>query len=291
MKELSLTERFALIGLNGKESEHWNLAKHYVLKTIAVASYLEVSYDSVSDTWRFDAGGIHKATKKKRMKAVEKEITARLMKKHMLRKVKSLLGCDLFYNGNIKIKEYVSDSKEFENQIDFLRAEFLEDGPVSEEGMILVWLLKNSFCINEAFSLPEQSKIDKKIGELSKDNLLARTLFAIDIRSVWGTLAGGFLRMKSQFASTAVGRGIVFIFPDLERKQSIFIDTEEYFSSAAKRRNCVIDRVTSQGHSCEVVRAGDVPLLKIDNIRYELIPDAVVVKFPIHGVRLRRYDS
>ncbi|MBE5967122.1 MAG: hypothetical protein E7255_09180 [Lachnospiraceae bacterium] len=291
MKELSLTERFALIGLNGKESEHWNLAKHYVLKAIAVASYLEDSYDSINDTWRFDSDGIHKAIKKNRMKAVEKQITAQLMKKHMLKKVKSLLGCDLFYNGNIKIKEYVSDNKEFENQIDFLKAEFLEEGPVSEEGLVLVWLLKNSSCINEVFSFPEQMKIDKKIGGLSKDSLLAKNLFAIDIRPAWGTLASGFLWMKSQFASTALGRGIVFIFPNLERKQSVFIDTEEYFSSAAKRLNCVIERVTSQGHSCEVLRASDVPLVKIDNIRYEAIPDAVVVKFPIHGVRLRRYGS
>lgn len=288
--ELSLTERFALIGLNGKGSNHRNLAKLYVLKAIAVAFYLEDHYDAANATWDFDEDGIMKATKKSRMKEIENQIITRLTEKQLIKTVKNLLGCDLYYDNNIKLKDYVSDSKEYEHQIDYLRAEFLEDGPVSEEGIILIWLLKNALCMDEVFSLSEQKKIQSKISEISKNSALARKLFTIDMQSTGGSIATGFLCMKSRFASTPIGKGLNFIFPAIERKQSIFIDTEEYFSNTEQRLQCVINRVTSQGHSCEVLHKGTVPIVKIDNVKYELVPEAIVVKFPIHGVRLRRCD-
>lgn len=290
MQELSLSERFALIGLNGKGSNYRNLAKHYVLKAIAVAFYMEDGYDATNAIWNFDEEGIKKAAKRCRMKEVEKQIVTRLREKQLVKTVKNLLGCDLYYDQNIKLKDYVSDSKEYDYQIDYIRAEFLENGPVSEEGIILVWLLKNALCMDDVFSIAEQNKIQSKISEISKDSALARILFSIDFQSTWGTIARGFLKMKSQFASTAVGKGLNFIFPMIDRKQSVFIDTEEYFSNAEKRLQCVIDRVTFQGHSCEVLHKGAVPIVKIDNVKYELVPEAIVVKFPIHGVRLRRYD-
>lgn len=274
MEELTLTQRFALLGLNGKESEHWSMAKQCVLRALTVAIYLEENYNSTADTWIFDTDSIKKAIKKSKRKVVEQQIIASLEKTNSIYKVKSLLGCDLFYDENISIKEYVSDSKEFECQLDLIRAEFLEEGPISDEGIIMVWLLRESLCIHDLFSNFEQNKIAIRMGELSTENLLAKALFPIEIHSAWETVVGGFLRMKSQFALTDFGKGFNFINPALDRKESIFIDTEAYFPNAKMRMENVLDRVSSQGHTCEVLRGGDVPIVKIDNIKYELIPHA-----------------
>jgi len=290
MEDLKLSERFALIGLDGKESEHKSTAKQSVLKVMAVAIYLEDNYDSTTNTWKFDMNGIKNAIKTSKLKVIEQQTVKSLEKKDLIGKVKSLLGCDLYYDENIKLKEYVSDPKEFECQLDLIRAEFLEEGPISEDGIILVWLLRESLCIHDFFSNLEQDKLAIRMSELCKESSLAKALFPIEIRSVWRTIAMGYLRIKSQVALTETGKGINFIFPFLERKQSIFIETEEYFPNAQMRLQNVMDRVALQGHSCEVLRAGDVPVVKIDNIKYELVPEAIIVKMPIHGVRLRRYN-
>jgi hypothetical protein len=128
------------------------------------------------------------------------------------------------------------------------------------------------------------------MANLCDESKLAKALYPIEIRSVWGTMVGGYLRMKSHAASTEIGKGLNFIFPFLERNQSIFIDTEKYFANAQMRLQNVLDRVLSQGHTCEVLSTGDVPVVRIDNTKYELVPEAILVKIPIHGVRLRRYN-
>lgn len=51
----------------------------------------------------------------------------------------------------------------------------------------------------------------------------------------------------------------------------------------------MLDRFALKGHVVSVIRTGQTPLIKVDNIYYECIPTQVVVKVPIQGVRLRRY--
>lgn len=288
--ELTLSERFALISLNGNESEHRETAKQNVLKVLAAAVYLEENYDPASGKWNFNEEGIKDAIKKANKKTLERTYAERLQSKQLLSKVSSLLGCDLYYDKNIKLKTYVSDTREFECQLDLLRAEFLEEGPISEESIILLWLLLESLCFFQVFSSYEQNKITARMTGLRSESTLAKALYPIDIRSFWGTVAVSFLRMKCQVAATETGKGFNFIFPFFERKQSIFIDTEEYFPNAKMRLKNVLDRISSQGHVYEVLREGAVPVVKIDNIKYELIPEAISGRMPIHGVRLRRYN-
>jgi len=288
--DLTISERFALISFNGKESEHRTTAKQCVLKALAAAVYLEEKYDSAIDTWNFNEKEIRYAIKKCNKKAMEHRIAEHLENNNLISKVSSLLGCDLYYGKNIKLKVYVSDTKEFECQLDLLKAEFLEEGAISEVGMIMVWLLKEALCFHEVFSVYEQDKIAKRMTELRSESTLAKTLFPIEIRSIWGTVAKGYLRMKSQAAATDTGIGLNFLFPFIDREQSIFIDTKEYFPNAEMRLENVLERVALQGHTCEVLRTGTVPVVKIDNIKYELVPEAVAGRIPIHGVRLRRYN-
>jgi len=88
---------------------------------------------------------------------------------------------------------------------------------------------------------------------------------------------------------TPTGIGINFVFPIIERSQSIFIDTEEWLPKASQRLEDVKKRLQENGHNYIIIREGAVPLIKIDNIIYEAIPEAIQGRIPIHGVRLRRY--
>lgn len=288
--DLTLSERFALIGLNGHESEHRENAKQNVLRILAVAVFLEENYDPAADKWNFSEERMKAAMKKAHKRELERAYAERLQRKQLLSTVTSLLGCDLYYDKNIKLKNYVSDTREFECQLDLLRAEFLEEGPISEESIILVWLLLESLCFYQVFSVYEQNKITARMTSLRDESTLANALYPIKIGSLWGTVVASFLQLKSQAAATEKGKGFNFIFPFFERKQSIFIDTEEYFPNAQMRLENVLDRIASQGHVYEVLRSGVVPVVKIDNIKYELIPGAISGRMPIHGVRLRRYN-
>lgn len=95
--------------------------------------------------------------------------------------------------------------------------------------------------------------------------------------------------MKKNAIKTPTGTGINFIFPAIERSQSIFIDTEEWFPNASQRLDEVRKRLEENGHNYTIIREGAVPLIKVDNIIYEAVPEATQGRIPIHGVRLRRY--
>ncbi|BCK00440.1 hypothetical protein [Anaerocolumna chitinilytica] len=286
---LTLAERFTLISFNGRESEHREAAKQSILKILAVAIYLEEHYNSTSDIWTFSKEAIKSAIKGANKKTLERTYFERLQNYQLISKVNSLLGCDLYYDKNIQLKVYVSNSKEFDCQLDQLKAEFLEEGPITDDSIILVWLLLESLTFFQVFSCSEQDKIFKKMTRLREESELAKRLYPIELRSLWGTLSAGFLLMKSQAAATETGKGLNYIFPFFERKYSVFIDTESYLPNAETRLKNVLDRIAAQGHVYEVLRGGAVPIVKIDNVKYELLPSAVG-KYPVHGVRLRLYN-
>lgn len=286
---LTLAERFALISFNGRESEHREAAKQSILKILAVAIYLEEHYNSTSDKWTFSKEAIKSAIKGANKKLLEHTYFERLQNYQLISKVNSLLGCDLYYDKNIQLKVYVSNPKEFDCQLDQLKAEFLEEGPITDDSIILMWLLLESLTFFQVFSCSEQDKIIKRMTKLREESKLAKRLYPIELRSLWGTLSAGFLLMKSQAAATETGKGLNFIFPFFERKFSVFIDTERYLPNAETRLKNVLDRIAAQGHVYEVLRGGAVPIVKIDNVKYELLPGAVG-KYPVHGVRLRLYN-
>ncbi len=95
-----------------------------------------------------------------------------------------------------------------------------------------------------------------------------------------------YLHFKKMVMRTRVGSGIDFVFPFLERSQSIFIDTEAWFSNSQKRLEDVKARLEANGHAFLILDEGQIPLIRIDNIVYEAIPQAIYGRIPIHGVRL-----
>ena len=196
----------------------------------------------------------------------------------------------MFYKtAGLSLKEYRSNSKEYFRIIEEIKAEVLDEGEISEESAMLLWLLRESGSMYDVFSKGEIGLVSNRMNDLFEKNKFLRNLYSIHIHHGVEIAIKGFLNMKRNAIKTPEGTGINFIFPFIDRSQSIFIDTEELFPNSKERFEEVKKRLEENGHSYTVLRSGDVPLIKIDNILYELIPEAVGGRIPIHGVRLRRY--
>lgn len=314
MKEMTLTERYALIGLNAQDSLHKTVAKTMVLRCISCAVVLDMylGYNTELDSpiyqdivkealhGRIDVSKAALPETLKRAssisgryrKKLEKAVRDVLEAEHRIEEVPNLLGCDMLYvtAGN-DMKEYRSNSKEYIRQTEWCRAELLENDLVSDEAIAMFWLLRESGCIYEFFSAKEIKELFNNVTGLYMGNDLAKMLIPMDIKRAHESLAHKYLVKKKELLSTNFGRGVAQAFPELERSESVFIDVEEWFEKPEKRMCDVLDRLTEKGHYVDIVRSGKVPLLKIDNLLYETIPTAKNCggNIPIQGVVLRRY--
>jgi hypothetical protein len=169
-----------------------------------------------------------------------------------------------------------------------LRAEILEDGAMAEETILMLWLLRESGCLYDLFSKVEMKRVETRIYELLEGNSLAKQVLPLSIHKSIETAVKNFLKIKKEVMSTPSGTGFNFIFPVIERSQSIFIDTEAFFANKEDRLRDVKTRLEDNGHSYTVIREGEVPLIKIDNVLYEAVPYAMQYRMPVHGVRLRK---
>lgn len=218
---------------------------------------------------------------------LEEVMTRSLMDLGAMEEIPHLLGCDMFFESSgVAVKEYRSKLPEYTRMAEGLRAEVLEDGPVSDEAICLLWLLRESGCLPDLFSYQELDQVALRINELDVSNPLAHNLFWIRIGQGWGMTVKHFLQWKKAFVQTTVGRGMLFLFPLLERSQAVFIETEAWFANSQDRLDAVKQRLESQGHVFTVLREGEIPTIKIDNLIYEAVPHLVTMRVPIQGVRL-----
>lgn len=292
MSELTLQERFALIALNAQDSLHMTTAKKAALRCISAAQVLESYMDSLWPSAKILEEKLKAAAglSSHELKQTEARIKERLAGKQLVHEVYSLLACDMDYvTASVNIYEYCCDASEYTKQTEGMRAELMEEGNITDDAICLFWLLRESGCFYDLFSKGEQEFIATKINELYLHSPLAKELFPIEIHKGFEAFSQKFLKKKDELFSTPFGTGLLFICPIFERSQSIFIDVDEWFSNADKRLECVLRRLESQHHEVHVIRAGTVPLLKIDNLYYECVPSQAVMKVPIQGVRLRRY--
>lgn len=226
----------------------------------------------------------------KYLKNLEVSMTDSLKGYDYMEEIPSLLGCDMFYKtAGLSLREYRSNMEEYSRVVEFLRAEVLEDGVLSDENMLMLWLLRESGCIQDIFSKGDLEIVDKRMHNLIINNKISKKLYNIHIYHGIEMAVKGFLNMKKNAIKTPTGTGINFVFPAIERSQSIFIDTEEWFPNASQRLDEVRKRLEENGHNYTIIREGAVPLIKVDNIIYEALPEATQGRIPIHGVRLRRY--
>jgi hypothetical protein len=328
MRDLKLAQRFSIIALNAQDSIHMTTVKKISLRCMATAVILETYLDGYftetedklvlekslldkpnitlyqeailkplfkkDDSAKGDLSWwLTKASNlpNRYLKKLEHTMSDSLKGIDLLEEIPNLLGCDLYYkSAGVSIKEYRSSMQEYTKVTEHIRAEALEEGLVADEIIFMLWLLRESSCLQDIFSKKELEIVASRINELCQSNPLAKRLFGINIHHGVEIAIKEFLNIKKNAIKTPTGTGVNFIFPVIERSQSIFIDTEEWFPNSQQRLDEVKARLESNGHLYTVIREGKVPLIKIDNIIYEVIPEAIQGRIAIHGVRLRRYN-
>lgn len=291
MSELSLHERFAIIALNGLQVETMTVAKKLAVRGIMAAEILEkyLNEESLSKQVDMDFRKILISSKRK-LKSAEERFTKELKEKGLLSVIPSILNCDMYYvTSGVEVSEYLCDSAEYTRQAEGIRAELLEDGEMSSEIIFLWWLMRESSCFYDLFSPLEIDKITQRLNEIHLNSKVAKELFNLKLQRKIEQIYAKYLKKKHEIFTTALGTGFLFVVPFFERKESVFIDVDQWFSDKDKRLSSVLDRFALKGHVVSVIRTGQTPLIKVDNIYYECIPTQVVVKVPIQGVRLRRY--
>lgn len=327
MRDLKLSQSYSIIALNAQDSIHMTTIKkislHCIAASVILESYLNGDFIEVNDKlslkksylenpnitlyqeavfkplfnkkeiieedlnwWLSKASNLSN----KHLKNLEVSMTDSLKGYDYMEEIPSLLGCDMFYKtAGLSLREYRSNMEEYSRVVEFLRAEVLEDGVLSDENMLMLWLLRESGCIQDIFSKGDLEIVDKRMHNLIINNKISKKLYNIHIYHGIEMAVKGFLNMKKNAIKTPTGTGINFVFPAIERSQSIFIDTEEWFPNASQRLDEVRKRLEENGHNYTIICEGAVPLIKVDNIIYEALPEATQGRIPIHGVRLRRY--
>ena len=291
MKDWKLSEQYAIVALNGLESLHASMAKDAVLRGIAAAKVLEPyigEEDSVFLTKLEEAVERAKSIKKKEKKELEEEMTAVLKAEGILEIVPDLLGCDMdYYTSGVELKAYRSEESIYLRIREGLRAEILEEGEISRECALLLWLFRESGCIHDLFSVEEQNKVQQRMLDMAAQEPIVQELWQSEFYSAVEKFVEKFLRTKRNLFKNPYLQGVNLVFPFLERRSSIFIDFVVFGTDVKSRRIAVMEHLVSFGHYVEEVKLGSETLLKIDNAYYRIVPGTrTAYKVPIQGASL-----
>lgn len=294
MKELILSQQYALLALNGQESLHPSVAKNAVLRAVAAARVLETELGRDTNSFLEFSAALQKAVqiaktlKKKEASQIEQEVVNALKAEELLKEVPDLLGCDMDYDtSGIELKAYLSDEISYVRIKEGLRAEILEDGPISLEYAVLLWLLRESGCIHDLFSVSEQSRVEERMTETAAQDEQYRTLWEAEFHSIFEGAMNRFVKTKSKLFKNPYLEGVNLAFPYLDRRKSVFIDMVIWGTNVADRRAAAIEYLSKKGFTVEEIRIGSETLLKIGNIYYRIFPmTKTAYKVPIQGVNL-----
>ena len=294
MKELILSQQYALLALNGQESLHPSVAKNAVLRAVAAARVLETELGRDTNSFLEFSAALQKAVqiaktlKKKEASQIEQEVVNALKAEELLKEVPDLLGCDMDYDtSGIELKAYLSDEISYVRIKEGLRAEILEDGPISLEYAVLLWLLRESGCIHDLFSISEQSRVEERMTETAAQDEQYRTLWEAEFHSIFEGAMNRFVKTKSKLFKNPYLEGVNLAFPYLDRRKSVFIDMVIWGTNVADRRAAAVEYLSKKGFAVEEIRIGSETLLKIGNIYYRIFPmTKTAYKVPIQGVNL-----
>lgn len=294
MKELILSQQYALLALNGQESLHPSVAKNAVLRAVAAARVLETELGRDTNSFLEFSAALQKAVqiaktlKKKEASQIEQEVVNALKAEELLKEVPDLLGCDMDYDtSGIELKAYLSDEISYVRIKEGLRAEILEDGPISLEYAVLLWILRESGCIHDLFSISEQSRVEERMTEGAAQDEQYRTLWEAEFHSIFEGVMNRFVKTKSKLFKNPYLEGVNLAFPYLDRRKSVFIDMVIWGTNVADRRAVAVEYLSKKGFTVEEIRIGSETLLKIGNIYYRIFPmTKTAYKVPIQGVNL-----
>ena len=293
MKDLTLSNKFALIALNGITSSHPSTAKDAAIRGIAAAKVLEpvLEQEEVKQGVFFqkleEAVKTAKALKKPEAKKLEQEYCKNLEEEQLLEQVPDLLGCDLNYEtAGIELKAYRSEEQVYLQILEEVRAEVLEEGAVTLDSMVLLWLNRESGAMHDLFSVEEQEKVQQRMVKESTKDPLCKALWEAEYHHVFEKFVQKFLKAKSNLFKNPYLEGVNVVFPFIERRKAIFIDTVVFESSVSSRRLATIEYLSNKGHYVEEVKNGTETLLRIDNFYYRIVPGTRRCQVPIQGVNL-----
>ena len=295
MKELVLSQQYAVIALDGLESLHPSMAKSAVIRAIAAAKVMEevMHTEAESDPAVFipklnEAVEATKDLGKKGAKQIEEEMAGLLEADGLMEQIPDILGCDMdYYTAGVELKAYRSDEDTYIRIREGLRAEILEEGVISTECAVLLWLLRESGCIHDLFSVSEQDQVQRRMTDAAAENEIFRAMWQTEFHSAVESFAGRFLRAKHNLFKNPYLEGVNLIFPYLERRKAIFIDFVVLGTDVQSRRIAVMEHLSKMGHYVEEVKSGSETLLKIDNAYYRIFPTVKrAYKVPIQGANL-----
>ena len=295
MKELVLSQQYAVIALDGLESLHPSMAKSAVIRAIAAAKVMEevMHTEAESDPAVFipklnEAVEAAKDLGKKGAKQIEEEMAGLLEADGLMEQIPDILGCDMdYYTAGVELKAYRSDEDTYIRIREGLRAEILEEGVLSTECAVLLWLLRESGCIHDLFSVSEQDQVQRRMTDAAAENEIFRAMWQTEFHSAVESFAGRFLRAKHNLFKNPYLEGVNLIFPYLERRKAIFIDFVVLGTDVQSRRIAVMEHLSKMGHYVEEVKSGSETLLKIDNAYYRIFPTVKrAYKVPIQGANL-----
>ena len=144
MKELTLSQQYAVIAFDGLESLHHSVEKDAVHRAIAAAkkmeeilsTFEECEEDENTETAFLsalnEAVACAKSLKRKEGKELETELYTLLEADGVIELIPDILGCDMDYEtAGVTLKAYRSEEKTYLSIREGLRAEILEDGEIS----------------------------------------------------------------------------------------------------------------------------------------------------------------
>lgn len=295
MKEYSLSMQFAVIGLDGLDSTHPSLAKNGVVRGIAAARLLEqqILAGQEREAEEFEKAfneGLKavKAMSRKEARQVEMETAGRLKADGVLEEIQDLLACDMDYDtAGVEIRSYRSQEELTIRITEGLRAESLEDGPVTLDCACLLWLCRESGCMHDMFSVKEQEQIEARMVKLTSEDPVIRIIWKSEFHSSLEKMYAGFLRGKKSLFKNPYLEGVNLVFPFLDRRQAIFIDFVVLGTNVTSRRMAVMSYLTERGHYVEEVKRGTETFIRIDNSYYDIFPmTRIYSRIPIQGANL-----
>lgn len=319
MPELTLTQTFSLIALNAQRSLEMTTPKKVALRCMAASVMLEFylehgrmnySLDTVTQYSKqtpYEEVIIQSLMKRDRqvtgdleywvkrasqrstraLRKFERAVVSFLEASKLLEEIPHVLGSDFYFESTgVTIKQYRSDITIYSTIVESIRAETLEEGLLTDDTICLLWLLRESGSMREIFSRTELERVNERLNALHPIVSLVQELFRIRISHGWQLAIKRFLQMKKEITRTPLGKVVNFAFPVIERSQAVFIETETLITDPTRRLHFVIDRLIANGNVVSIIHEGTVPILRIDNLDHELIPDAIYGRFPIYGVRL-----
>lgn len=313
-KEYTLSQQFAVIGLDGLSCTHHSAAKYAAARGIAAAKLLEEILLGEEDIpaktefqKRLETGiAAVKGMKKKEMDAVEKEMAELLFADGGMEAAPDLLGCDMnYYTAGVSMESYRSDREIYLSIVERMRAEILEEGPITVECACLLWLLRESGCMHDIFSVREQERVQERMIAYGAAGSRRETTEREDreelteeecIRMIWkqefcnGTerAVTSFLKGKHELFKNPYLEGVNLLFPFLDRKQAIFVDFVVFGTTVKDRRRMMAEFLSKRGHFVEEVKSGTETILRIDNAYYRIWPKTVSSgRIPIQGANLQ----